>query len=279
MPGESLVWQDGEIERRDFLRAIDPPDEPVPATFEEAVSRLDALLLDAVERQMIADVPLGAFLSGGIDSSTVVALMRERAKGPVRTFAIGFKDPVYDEAPYARTVADHLRTDHTELYVGADDARAVAHELPGLYDEPFADASAIPTTLLSRLVRQHVTVALSGDGGDELFGGYAHYAKLARLLPATRVPLALRCVARRMMPPVGGESIHNALRHLAAGGASSVAYSLTSELSDEAISGLVGAENVRHNDLRPALPRPGSTIRCAGRWRPTPARTWSMTFS
>ena len=275
MPGESLVWQDGEIERRDFLRAIDPPDEPVPATFEEAVSRLDALLLDAVERQMIADVPLGAFLAGGIDSSTVVALMRERAKGPVRTFAIGFKDPVYDEAPYARTVADHLRTDHTELYVGADDARAVAHELPGLYDEPFADASAIPTTLLSRLVRQHVTVALSGDGGDELFGGYAHYAKLARLLPATRVPLALRCVARRMMPPVGGV-IHNASP--AAGGASTWLQPHERTRTKPFRASWV-PKTSDTTTLRPALPRPGSTIRCAGRWRPTPARTWSMTFS
>ncbi|MGE8636930.1 MAG: asparagine synthase (glutamine-hydrolyzing), partial [Achromobacter piechaudii] len=159
----------------------------------EAAEALEGVLSKAVGGQMLSDVSLGAFLSGGIDSSTIVALMQAQSAKPVRTFAIGFHEKGYDEAQHAKAVATHLGTDHTELYVTAADALAVVPSLADMYDEPFADSSQIPTSLVTKMARQHVTVALSGDGGDELFGGYSRYFRVNKWWQqCERVPAMLR---------------------------------------------------------------------------------------
>ena len=164
---------------------------------DEATNSLDALLTEVVGDEMVADVPVGAFLSGGIDSSLIVSLMQKVAAQPVRTFTIGFTENSHDESPFARAVANHLGTSHTEIMLAADDALKFVERLPVIFDEPFADSSQLPTLLVSSVTRQHVTVALSGDGGDELFGGYSQYTSpdsvgtlIDRVPRALRVPLS-----------------------------------------------------------------------------------------
>lgn len=159
----------------------------------EALDALEGALREAVRLQSLADVPLGAFLSGGVDSSTIVALMQQQASRPVQTFTVGFEEAGFDESAHARAVARHLGTDHSELFVTAAEARAVIPRLPEMYDEPFADASQIPTHLVCRAARQQVTVALSGDAGDELFGGYNRYFWGPRIWNRVgRLPYAVR---------------------------------------------------------------------------------------
>lgn len=172
----------------------------------EAVEELQRLLSIAIKRQCLSDVPLGAFLSGGIDSSTIVALMQVQASQPVRTFTIGFSEGAFDEAGDARKVAAHLGTSHTELYVDPKTAIDLIPALPRMYDEPFADSSQIPTHLVAALARQHVTVALSGDGGDELFGGYNRHVWGGQLdARFGKIPAPLRRVLSALLSAVSPE--------------------------------------------------------------------------
>ena len=183
-----------------------------------AVDELEALLRRAIRGQMLADVPLGAFLSGGVDSSTIVALMQAQSSRPIKTFSIGFREAEYDETLHAKAVAAHLGTEHTEFYVSSQDALDVIPRLPSIYDEPFGDSSAIPTHLVARLARQHVTVALSGDGGDELFGGYNRYfwgrSIWGRIGP---LPIGFRKLIGRALtgvPPERWDKVGGSLRNI-----------------------------------------------------------------
>jgi asparagine synthase (glutamine-hydrolysing) len=186
LPGSESYWSLRDIARAGFTSRFDGSDD-------EAIDELDQLLHDAVRRRLQSDVPLGALLSGGIDSSVVVAMMQEAGGRPTRTYTIGFDDEAFDEASHAARVAASLGTDHTGLRLTGEDARALVPRLPEIFDEPLADPSQLPTLLVSQLARRDVTVALSGDGGDELFGGYNRYVYGTRVLPrVSRIPRTLR---------------------------------------------------------------------------------------
>jgi asparagine synthase (glutamine-hydrolysing) len=170
-----------------------------PLSDDQAIAKLEEVLGEAVRGQMMADVPLGAFLSGGVDSSAVVAMMCKWSSAPVRTFCVGFDEAAFNEAEHARAVAKHLGTEHTEITLTGADALAVIPKLPALYDEPFSDSSQIPTHLVCQMARQHVTVALSGDGGDEMFAGYTRYLMAQTMWKKlNHVPLPLRQMASAM---------------------------------------------------------------------------------
>ena len=257
-PGHLLIFERGELSVQSYWRVTDhgPRSTEPPLDFEGAVDELETVLGAAVEARMISDVPLGAFLSGGVDSSAIVALMQERSGRVVQTFSIGFEQAEFDEAPFARQVSEHLQTDHTELYVGAQAARDVLYELPTLYDEPFSDPSAIPTVLLSRMTREHVTVALSGDGGDELFGGYDRYLqgqslwRRLRMVPTPLRPLVASAVKAipisawnavfsvlpaKLTPGQKGETMHWLAGNLAGGGIDALHQRLVSTWNDPEI--------------------------------------------
>ncbi len=197
---EQVYWSMADAAERGAANRL-------PMNADAATDELEQLLRRTVRQQMVADVPLGAFLSGGVDSSLIVALMQAESARPVKTFTIKFDEPAYDESAHARAVSDHLKTDHTELRVAPSDALAVIPSLPEMYDEPFSDSSQIPTFLVSKLARQHVTVSLSGDGGDEFFGGYPRYALTLQIWNTLRwSPLAVRamCAQALRAVPAGG---------------------------------------------------------------------------
>jgi len=219
---QTTYWSLADVAARGQASLLDVPDA-------NAETMVETLLTDAVRRRMVADVPLGMFLSGGIDSSTVAALMQVSSPRPIRTFSIGFHERDYDEAAHARRVAEHLGTEHTELYITPAEAQAVIPKLQDIYDEPFADSSQIPTYLISAMTRRHVTVALSGDGGDKVFAGYNRYGQglaVARMMRSLPRPLrramagamtavtpgawdcAFLVVPSSMRPRLVGEKIH-----------------------------------------------------------------------
>lgn len=184
----------------------------------DILNDFEKLMLDAVGKQMISDVPLGAFLSGGIDSSLIVAMMQSQTSSPIKTFTIGFQEEGYNEAEYAKVVAKHLQTDHTELYVSSQDALDVIPKLPEIYDEPFADSSQIPTYLVSKLASNSVKVSLSGDGGDELFSGYNRYLMADKIWNKMKmVPIPIRKGLSSMLSgvsPASWDNIANIIEHI-----------------------------------------------------------------
>ena len=262
-PGTYLVLGPNDREPREhvywdaFQIAAQGLKDPFAGDAGEATLEVEALLRQALNGQMLADVPLGAFLSGGVDSSTIVALMQDMSSTPVKTFTIGFEEDSHNEADHARFVARHLGTDHRELMVSTRDAQAVIPKLPAIYSEPFADSSQIPTFLVSQLARRHVTVSLSGDGGDELFSGYRRYDLADRVWPKLqKLPRAMRkgvtrliesaspatwdklgeipgrLMPQKLRPQQLGDKLHKAARILALNDADEAYDALVSHWSD-----------------------------------------------
>ena len=230
-PGCHLTWQKGKIDVIQYWNInIDPEKSSKSDTFY--IDNIDKLIREAVKIRLISDVPLGAFLSGGIDSSLVVAMMANQMNEPVKTFSIGFNDEKYNELPFARMVAKKYKTDHHEEVVEPN-AEEILNELLNVFDEPFADSSAIPTYYVSRLARRHVTVALSGDGGDEIFAGYDRYLDSAITDYTDRIPNAVRSIVfgrLSNMLPEGLKGVKT-LRYLSAEKDSRYLQKMTNEVS------------------------------------------------
>jgi asparagine synthase (glutamine-hydrolysing) len=258
----STYWSVSDVATRGAAR-------PFEGSEEDASQAVEAVLRDAIRIRMVADVPLGIFLSGGVDSSLVAALMQSESASRVRSFSIGFPHEAYDESKFAASVARHLGTDHTELTVTSQDALDVIPKLPSIYDEPFADSSQIPTHLLSMLARRHVTVSLSGDGGDELFGGYTRYIlaqKYLRRIAAT--PRSLRPAMAgslkmlstrswdRLLGPRMGEKVHKLARVMATGNSDAMYFELVSHWSNVVTGGVAPEIPVTRRESWPSLHDP-----------------------
>ena len=274
---EPEAWWSAEAEALEGLA------EPFTGSEDEAIAALDALLGDAVGKCMVADVPLGAFLSGGIDSSVVVAQMQARSPRPVKTFTIGFTQASHDEAAAAAAIARHLGTEHTELRLSEAEAQAAIPHLPTIWDEPFADSSQIPTWLVARLARRNVTVSLSGDGGDEMFGGYNRYTWGTSIERAIRwAPFALRrAVAEgvRTIPPGRWDAMWRGVapllparrRHLQAGDKMhKLADVIDAASREEMYSRLISQWPYPERVLRDAV-EPRTRVSDASRWPRLPA--------
>jgi asparagine synthase (glutamine-hydrolysing) len=270
-PGHYLRWRDGRIDVRQYWQIA--ADETFAGSEAEAVEALRDVLHDAVRSHMISDVPLGAFLSGGVDSSAVVGMMAKASSRPVKTFSIGFDDPAFDELEHARTVAAHFGTEHHEFVVRPD-GLAILDDLIAHFDEPFADSSAIPTWYVSEIARRHVTVVLSGDGGDELFGGYDRYLPHPRVTRFDRLPLpGLRAAAALAWPLLPhGVKGKNFLRHVASDPAGRYLDSIAFFHADEraalysaearAAAGVAAEQTLaRHFDRFAALPHDSRMMR------------------
>jgi asparagine synthase (glutamine-hydrolysing) len=267
--GEPIrYWSAQDVARQALL-------DPLEVDPDDAMGLVESLLGDIVEGQMISDVPLGALLSGGIDSSLVVALMQSRSQAPVRTFSIGFDERQYDESPHAAKVAGHLGTRHTELKVGSDDLLRLVPRLPEIYDEPFADASQLPTAMVMLLARREVTVALSGDGGDELFGGYNRHILAERVWPTlARCPRAFRSAAATVLRHVRAstwDSTGNRIQRLSrrgtpTGGLGERLHLAASVLGSPDGQALYQNVTTRWCDGRLALPGSGEPMKTTHEW-------------
>lgn len=252
LPGTVLrIGTEGEARARSYWRLHDVIAAGLRERVDdvgEAQTLVHDRLATSVRRQLISDVPLGAFLSGGVDSSLIVALMQEISGGSAKTFSIGFEDEGFNEAHHARLVAQHLSTDHHEFVVTAAHAQAMIPLMSQIYDEPFADSSQIPTFLVSQLARQHVTVALSGDGADELFGGYTRYGSVLRAWDAVRpLPTAVRRIGARAATAAGALLPTRVARGAAAAAAGEIVtfYDL---LTDHALTHFRSRSKVGHMD-------------------------------
>jgi asparagine synthase (glutamine-hydrolysing) len=278
-PGEMLVFT-GATRQPLALRYWDAGEmlpnaarRPFTGSEAEGVDALDALLRRVVRDEMISDVPLGAFLSGGVDSSLITAIMQQESARPVRTFTIGFGDERYNEAPFARAIADHLGTEHTEVILAPEDALPFVERLPQIYCEPFADSSQLPTLLVSHVTRRHVTVALSGDGGDELFSGYTQYRPGRDTLgrAAASIPALVRPMLHAGLKAIPAGVRRGALGMLKASGTGEPLERLDARMLSTFAA---RSEQERYANALAIWPDPDAVLRDSGTPLPTIEARW-----